>query len=173
VSQTYGEESLRAAAAAIDDLALPALFSADRFDAYLIATGRDRTRALRLYGWNVAVSCALWSDFAIMEVCLRNAIHACLSDHASRADWWNALTLHPLDAAKINDAAKSIKAKPGHREASASDVVAKQTFGFWTGLLANKYHQRLWAPALNKASRVPSVLATKAAVLDGSAPLAF
>jgi hypothetical protein len=139
------------AAAPIDDPALPGLFSSDRFDAYLAATGLNQGRAARLYGWNVAVSSALWGDFAILEVCLRNAIHACLSAHAGRDDWWNAIRLHPLEVAKINEATRAARAKPGHGRPIAGDVVAELTLGFWTGLLVNKYHQRLWVPALSAA----------------------
>lgn len=137
--------------APIDNPVLPALFSSDRFDTYLAATNRDQDRAARLYGWNVAVSSALWGDFAILEVCLRNSIHTCLSAYAKRDDWWNTIRLHPLEVAKINEATRAAQAKPGHARPTAGDVVAELTLGFWTGLLVNKYHQRLWVPALNNA----------------------
>ncbi|MDR1430937.1 MAG: hypothetical protein LBI99_02320 [Propionibacteriaceae bacterium] len=137
--------------APIDALSLPGLFSSDRFDAYLAATSQNQSRAARLYGWNVAVSNALWGDFAIMEICLRNALHVCLSAYAGRDDWWNAVPLHALEVSKINEAIRAARAKPGHARPTAGDVVAELTLGFWTGLLVNKYHQRLWVPALSSA----------------------
>jgi hypothetical protein len=33
----------------------------------------------------------------------------------------------------------------------AGHVVAELSFGFWTGLLANRYHARLWEPALRRS----------------------
>ena len=70
---------------------------------------------------------------------------------SGKSDWWNTTALlHSSDqhrcAEAISAASKRHKSavQPGH-------VVAEFTFGFWTGLVANRYHERLWVPALHRA----------------------
>ena len=101
--------------------------------------------------WNIEVASAFWGSFNVLEVALRNVIHAELSALAGRDDWWNAqIGLHQFEQSRVADAigaarrAKGAAALPGH-------VVAELSLGFWTGLLANRYHQRLWVPALHAA----------------------
>ena len=135
----------------IDNAAIPAVLSLDRHSTYLAACHGDQARAVRLYGWNVAISAALWGGFNIMEVALRNAMHEQLTKLAGREDWWNGrLPLFPYEQSKVTDvvaammAEKGAALRPGH-------VVADLTLGFWVKLLANGYHQRLWVPALQFA----------------------
>ena len=131
---------------------LPVLLSAARFSTYLKACHNDAHLAIRLYAWNIEVSAALWGGFSVLEICLRNAIHRQLTILTSREDWWNAptITLHHEQADMITKAETFVRSSkgPGY---SANDVVAELTLGFWTSLLANRYHQRLWVPALNYA----------------------
>ncbi|WCC80380.1 Abi family protein [Cutibacterium equinum] len=108
-------------------------------------------KALRLYLWNIEIASAFWGGFSVLEVALRNVIHSELSTFAGRDDWWNAnIGLHQLEQHRVADAVaaaqrgKGEAVLPGH-------VVAELSFGFWTGLLANRYHQRLWVPALHGA----------------------
>lgn len=140
-----------AAPASVDVTALTRLLSAGRLATYTEACGGDREKALRLYAWNVAVASAFWGGVNVLEVAVRNVIHAELTRLAGREDWWTgSLRLHPFEQQRIADAistarrAKGDGVKPGH-------VVAELSFGFWTGLLANRYHQRLWVPALSQA----------------------
>lgn len=129
---------------------LTRLLSAGRLATYVVACNGDREQALRLYAWNVAVASAFWGGFNVLEVAVRNVIHAGLTRLAGREDWWiGRLRLHPFEQRRINDAisaarrAKGDGMLPGH-------VVAELSFGFWTGLLANRYHERLWVPALSQ-----------------------
>lgn len=128
---------------------LPHLLSAARLSTYINARHSDTASAIRLYAWNIEVSAALWGGFSLLEVCLRNAMHYQLAVLASRDDWWNAptITLHHEQADAVTKAITFVASAKGPTY-SADDVVAELTLGFWTALLANRYHQRLWAPAI-------------------------
>lgn len=52
---------------------LEAWLSPERPATYLTAAGGDRTLALELYEWNIAVAAAALHDLAHLEVALRNA----------------------------------------------------------------------------------------------------
>lgn len=149
MSQGRPGEAAQPLATALDP-ALPGLLSGARLAPYLAAAGGDAAAAARLYGWNVAASCALWGDFAILEVCLRNAIHAALAERAGRDEWWAVTPLHRADAARVDQAVRAANAR-SRTGAKAGDVVSELTLGFWAGLVANRYHQRLWEPVLHRA----------------------
>ena len=135
----------------IDDPAIPGLLSAGRYATYLAATSGNQAQAVRLYAWNVAMCSALWGDFHVLEVTLRNALHDQLVAASGRVDWWNAaLPLHQFETARINEAIREVAAQKGPA-ATPGHVVAELNFGFWTGLLANRYHQRMWVPILQYA----------------------
>ena len=133
------------------DAELTRLLNADRLATYLRACHGNQDEALRLYAWNIEVTSAFWGSFNVLEVALRNVIHSELSTLAGQVDWWNAqIGLHQFEQHRVTDAiaaarrAKGSAVVPGH-------AVAELSFGFWTGLLANRYHQRLWVPALHAA----------------------
>jgi len=130
---------------AIDNPAIRPLLSARRLATYEAACGSNTAEAMRLYAWNIEASAATWGGFAVLEVCLRNAISAQLATYTGRTDWWNSplVTLRAQQQGAIN-AATGPSATP-------DSVVASLTFGFWTSLLANRYHQQLWVPAINGA----------------------
>ncbi len=133
------------------DTELTRLLNADRLATYLRARRGNHDEALRLYAWNIEAASAFWGSFNVLEVALRNVIHSELSTLAGQDDWWNTqIGLHQFERHRVTDAitaarrAKGTAVVPGH-------VVAELSFGFWTGLLANRYHQRLWVPALHAA----------------------
>ena len=133
------------------DAELTRLLNSDRLATYVRACHGNQDEALRLYAWNIEVAAAFWGSFNVLEVALRNVIHSELSILAGQEDWWNAqIGLHQFEQHRVTDAiaaarrAKGAVVAPGH-------VVAELSFGFWTGLLANRYHQRLWVPALHAA----------------------
>ncbi len=138
---------------------LPALISPARLEPYLRACEQDMTRALRLYTWNVEVSCAFWGAIHVLEVSLRNAEHQHMSTRYGRADWWSdpAVALHAVMRDQVtraqDGAAKS--ARKNRRDVVADDVVAALPFGFWSGLLAPggsaQYETRYWQPFLHRA----------------------
>ena len=83
----------------------------------------------------------------MLEISLRNSLHSQLTKLAKQSDWWNAESLLHADTKKMvqeaistairKQSAKGQKIEPGH-------VLAELSFGFWIGMLANRYHQRLW-----------------------------
>ncbi|MDR2381606.1 MAG: hypothetical protein LBE08_10635, partial [Bifidobacteriaceae bacterium] len=74
----------------VDDPAIKPLLTAARLSTYLRATNNDQGRAMRPYAWNIEASAAMWGDFSVLEVCVRNAIGGQLERYAGRADWWAA-----------------------------------------------------------------------------------
>jgi len=128
-----------------DDLRLLPLISAARLSTYQTACAGDLTQAMRLYAWNIEASAAAWGGFCVLEVSLRNSINMQLESFTGRADWWSSLqvVLHAEQSDAIS-AASLGGASPG-------SVVASLTFGFWTSLLANRYHKALWVPAVHLA----------------------
>jgi hypothetical protein len=116
---------------------------------YLAACGNDLDQGMRLYSWNIEVSAAMWGGLSVLEVCLRNALNQRLESMTGRADWWNAtgLVLH----FEQEDAIRQALRAAGQTNAPLGQVVSNLMLGFWTSLLANRYHQRLWVPALQGA----------------------
>ena len=134
----------------LEDPALPPLLGSGRHHVYLTRAGGSRPDAMRLYTWNIAVSGALWGGFHVLEISLRNALHARMSVLAGREDWWNSISLHTLERRKIDAAVRSVAREKGSR-ATPGHVIAELTFGFWVALLANRYHQRLWVATMEAA----------------------
>jgi hypothetical protein len=135
----------------VADPAVAVLLTPARLSTYLRATNGDREQAMRLCSWNVKASAATWGDFSVLEVCVRNAIGQQLEAFAGQADWWNAakVGLRVEQAQAVQRAAATLR--HSGQQTSPGHVVANLTLGFWTSLLANRYHQRLWEPAIKKA----------------------
>ncbi|QNE37007.1 Abi family protein [Leifsonia shinshuensis] len=121
------------------------LLGGARFQTYLAAT-TEPDEAIRLYSWNIEVSASLWGGFHLAEVCLRNAVNDRLADHFGSQAWWDITHLTDSDLAIVRSARRHLSLSrsgqftPGH-------VVAELGFGFWIGLLGNRYHARLWEAA--------------------------
>lgn len=127
------------------------ILSNGRFETFLKSSNGDFDQALRLYVWNIAISSAFWGSFHLLEVSLRNVLHAELVKSSKRDDWWNSEVRLHLDTKNlINKAIKAAQKKhkeqilPGH-------VIAEFSFAFWVDLLSNRYHERLWGNTLSKA----------------------
>ncbi len=124
-----------------------AAMSQDRFGTYLRAVQGEGPAALRLYAWNVEISAAFWIEFHVLEVALRNACHDRLTLMTGTEEWWNGeIVFHRGSADALRRARNQVADRrtgstPGH-------VVAELGLGFWTGLFASRYHQRLWVDGL-------------------------
>ena len=127
----------------LDDPSLRPLLSPVRLATYEAACGGDVAQAMRLYAWNIEASAALWGGFSVLEVCLRNAMSLQLEAYTKQADWWNSprVKLRAEQQAAVTTASSN----------SPGQVVSSLTFGFWSSLLANRYHQQLWVPSLHLA----------------------
>jgi hypothetical protein len=132
---------------------LPAIIAPERLGTYLRACRGDPQRAVRLYTWNVEIAAAMWGPLHVLEVALRNAIHHRLAEYAGRRDWWRRLLLHHPQPEQVAAAIRAAAANHPAVALTDGHVVAELSLGFWTALLANRYHARLWEPALSGVFR--------------------
>jgi hypothetical protein len=126
-------------------------FSMPRLAPYLRAAGGDVVAAERLYWWNVEISGAFYGPLHCLEVTLRNALHGQLRTRYGRADWWVSAPLNPSGLRVVDEARQKCgRRRPG---ASADDIVAQLSFGFWASLLSAglSYDRLLWVPTLHRA----------------------
>lgn len=130
---------------------LPEIIAPDRFGTYLRACGGDAGRAARLYTWNIEVAAAMWGPLHVLEVVLRNALDRQLAAHTGRQDWWRQLWLSYRQSDQLDAAQRAAAATHTTGAVTTGHVVAELSLGFWTALLANRYHDRLWEPALKQA----------------------
>lgn len=114
-------------------------------------TGYERTgqiepaeRILQRYLWNIQLCEALYPVLDLLEVTLRNALHAALSQHTGQADWYSTFPLEPREAATVQDAVNTLQRKG--KPVVPGGVVAEMSFGFWCSLFDVRYEhgQRLW-----------------------------
>lgn len=132
-----------------------------RFATYLAAYQDREDLALRLYSWNAALSSALWGPLGVVEVVVRNAMHAQLTERVGHPDWWTDQHLWEQLLNRQRDEVASSISTVTRRIAhpSANDVVAASNFGLWVGLLSagiprdpmHSYETVLWQPRLRRA----------------------
>lgn len=128
-----------------------AILSTDRFARYLAWAGGDRERALELYRLNVAASEALYTPLHVLEVALRNRIHALLSEE--RGEHWfdtPGLLVLPNQHRQLGEAkARLLELR---RPIGSGRIVAALTFGFWVAMLSPAY-EILWQKTLHRIAR--------------------
>jgi len=94
---------------------------------------------------NLFCSRDMYIPLAILEVSLRNTIHASLTEHFQRPDWWEALRSLPQASylmMQVDSARKKVHAK----KHTIPSIVAELNFGFWCSLFESKYEILLWKP---------------------------
>jgi hypothetical protein len=123
--------------------------SMPRFAPYLARTSGDVDDALRLYWWNVEISGAFYTALHLLEVSLRNALHAHLTQLLRRGDWWTVAGLQENGLRTVTGATAKVRQRKAL--VSTDDVVAELTFGFWVSLISRKHDQTLWVPGLHRA----------------------
>ena len=130
---------------------LETALSAERFGRYLGWAGGDRGRARELYALNIQLSEALYPSLHMLEVVLRNRIHAVLAE-AIQPNWFQApgfLAL-PNQVSQVAMAASELK-RDG-KDLTPSGIVSAVTFSFWTTMLGPKY-DTLWQTHLHRIGR--------------------
>jgi len=91
---------------------------------------------------------ALYPSLQLLEVLLRNRFEILLT--AKHGNLWFAnagflkIVAGQAEEKQIQDAVGSLTRRG--RGLSSGAVVAELSFGFWTGLLGNRYHGRFWGP---------------------------
>lgn len=131
--------------------ALRPVISDERLNAYLMATGFDQDRALRLYLWNAQIGEAFHLPIQAIEVGLRNRIEAALSEVFGPEWWQDPRMLAIVDDDRRADLALVLKRIRNRKlTLGTGQVVAGLSFGFWVGMLQARYNPGLWGGRLHK-----------------------
>lgn len=146
--------------------------SSPRIDRFLIATGNNKTKAVRLYKANLKISQAFLPVLALLEVTLRNRLNAILSGHFTDPDWIiNQKTGFMVDPSlTYKRAGRTIhnhylrkeveKAEERIRRSglpvTSGKVISEQTFGFWTELFELYYYRILLGRPIQIFAHLPS-----------------
>jgi len=120
-------------------------FSHARVDRYKSRRNGDLYLAAADYSRNIRLAEAMVPMLNVLEITLRNRMHARLTSAYGRDDWWVAWE----GDATFSRALKSVddaRAKLiSRREAVTADkVLAELTFGFWCSLFNAHYQDTLW-----------------------------
>jgi hypothetical protein len=120
-----------------------------RLNAYCRANDANELDAIARYLWNIALSEALYPPLQMLEVTLRNSLHAAISDRAGGNLWFDQQPpiLHQMELEKV--AAAKAELQKERKPLEEGRIIAELNFGFWTSLFDRRYEQALW-PALLK-----------------------
>lgn len=120
-------------------------FSAARLGRYRHARRGDLTKAAADYSYNVLLSEAMVPMLNVLEIALRNGIHAHLSRLYRRDDWWEAWVGDRKFTWQNKELTKA-KAKLTRRNEpqTADKILAELTFGFWSSLFNVQFQNVLW-----------------------------
>ncbi|MCP3939334.1 MAG: hypothetical protein GY708_28630 [Actinomycetia bacterium] len=137
--------------------------STPRLNTYRSQASSDEN-AWALYRWNIDLAAAVAPLAADLEVTLRNTIHARLTEHFGRPDWWasTSLLLDDITAEMLTEVVRKHQKKITKGTVGPGKVVADTTLGVWVHLLgrgghsalgrAIDYETKLWRPAIRFAT---------------------
>ena len=127
--------------------------SLERFARYLAWAQGDRERAVDLYILNTQLSECLYIPLQMLEIALRNRIHAVMS--AALHDKWYDEPQCQLSSSQAEQVAKA-KADLSYegKQATPGRVVAALTFGYWTAFF-NTAYEELWRRELRRIVTKP------------------
>ncbi len=142
--------------------------SLERFSRYLGWAGGNRAHGLELYALNTRISEALYTPLQVLEIVLRNRIHAVMSEH--RHEHWHHDEGFLLIKNQRHQLDKAIQdLKDDGKLPSPGRVVAALTFSFWTSMLSPAYDM-LWQTGLHRIAKKENGKGVRRK--DLSAPLA-
>jgi hypothetical protein len=148
--------------------------SSQRIDRYLIATGNQKTRTVRLYEANLKIAQSFHPLLGALEVILRNRITTILTAHFSDPDWiTNQKTGFMIDPSLThidrrtgrrvtNDFLKSSVEKSERRlrrlrvPITSGKIIADQSLGFWTDLFEVHHYRLLLGRPIQVFANLPS-----------------
>src|SRR5215207_2644686 len=119
------------------------VLSGPRLDAYRAGPSEDELDLLARYAWNMALGAALYMPLQLLEVALRNTLHAALMQHYGGNPRWYPLR-HAFQTTGSWDKAREAMQRVAkvtslaNRDAPGR-VVAELDFGVWTSLLSSRY----------------------------------
>ena len=135
--------------------------SSARINRYLIATGNNNQRAMKLYKHNLRVSQSFMPILSVLEVSIRNGLNTILSAHFTDPDWiinqkngfmsHASLSYYNASAGRIvhNHFLKKAVEKSEKKlkryglTLSAGKIISDQNFGFWTELFELTFYKIL------------------------------
>lgn len=126
-----------------------------RLDAFQVSPSEDELDLLARYAWNVELCASLYAPLHILEVALRNSLHAALTKHhGGNPRWYELRHAFPReeDWKKAQGAVWSVEKITSRTAPDAPGrVIASLNFGFWTTLLTKAYGspssaRRRWQP---------------------------
>jgi len=130
---------------------LEVALSLERFGRYLAWAGGDRAQALDLYALNIRLSEALYTPLQMLEVALRNRIHAVLSASV-QPRWFEQSGLLAVSHQNEQVAEALADLTRERKDPTPGRVVAALTFSFWTTMLGAPY-ENLWQTDLHRIGR--------------------
>ena len=127
--------------------------SLERFSRYLAWAAGERARAIELYTLNTQLSESLYTPLQMLEVALRNRIHAVMTEVLHEGWFHDAGVL--LGKWQPGQLAKAIEdVREDGREPTAGRIVAAVTFSFWTSMFGREY-ETLWQTTLHRIGSRP------------------
>ena len=111
-------------------------------------THGNTRRALDLYAWNIQAAATLYPIFQVNEITLRNAVNRALVAQFGPEWPYSQGFLRALprrERQTFEDGCVKLERTLGVIRASTGDVVAAQTYWFWTFLLNSRFDKRIWS----------------------------
>lgn len=123
---------------------IPHIISEPRFATYLQYCSNDRTKALKLYQWNLQLSSAFIIPLHILEVSIRNAVVEALERvHTSNWPWTQGFIVSlPNPNSSYNPRGNLISV--AQRQPTMGKVVAELNFVFWEKMFTSRHDSRIW-----------------------------
>lgn len=123
-----------------------------RLAPYLRHADGDLDNALALYKWSTRMSMSMFELISHLEVMLRNAMDAALSnefrDYDCGIPWF---LRNPPTTPTMSNAVDDVRGRlRKQNKDTRHQIVASMSFGFWTGMVGPKYED-LWRTTLHKA----------------------
>ncbi len=125
--------------------------SLERFSRYVEWAAGDRSRALELYTLNARVSEALYIPLQMLEVVLRNRVHAVMTA-ARHERWFMDADILAVDHQREQLPKAIADLHEDGKEPTAGRIVAALTFSFWTSMVSPAYEQ-LWQTTLHRVAK--------------------
>jgi len=120
-------------------------FSSARIGRYKVAREGNRALAVADYARNLRLAESMMPMLNVLEVGLRNALHARLTHLYQRDDWWVEWSGRPEFARVLRSLDEAKSKLKGRRERVIPDkVLAELTFGFWCTLFNASFQGELW-----------------------------
>ena len=138
---------------AVDFVDLEQALSLERFGRYMAWANGDRARAIALYTLNTQLSESLYTPLQMLEVALRNRIHAVMHE-AYHETWFQdeTIILKPRQIEQVGMAVADIEFDK--KDVTPGRIVAALTFSFWTTMFGPDY-ETLWQQTLHGIARRP------------------